>query len=440
MIFWFLLKTYPSLAEYVGWLNDEKLVRYGLYGLCAVGLLPFVISARKIPIAMFGRSFGALFVLFLAVWLYHGISGQYWASGDETTLNARCLFLLLTLGPLLTSGRRTPSFALAVILAYLGALQVADLLSSLTVVNAPEMGSRVDETAQRIHGVFLGPWHVGYSAMVALGASLIGVELVTSRRLKLLLYVMAGVSLANLYFSINRANLPAAVVILIFWGLGKAKRLTGIAQGRVLRMARAGVIVAASTLALFAVWVLNGNVLRSYADLWDQRLQDLSEQSTRLSTLEAGLGMIGAHPLVGVGWDAAAGRSSEFGGPDDFTVHNVFLESAAEGGIFGWGYSVTLFIVIPLLLYRRTPFAAGRYTFVGTWIAVIFFNTVASNLHLESHWDFLFFWMITTVQIADRATGLPGRPVRVPDRGRGSELPGPAVAAPGARPRSSDAG
>ena len=392
MIWWYILKVYPSLVYYLGWLGGLEAVRYGLYGLCAVGVFVVISLKRRFRKNNLQALFGLASLLFLAVWMYHYWFGEETIVRTEVMLNARALFLALTLGWLLSDSKKA-RIAFILLLIYIGGMQTGNLLSSLTTAGADSDSSEVDITAQRIHGVYMGSWHVGYSAIVTLGAALCALGIVQKRSTKLMLTAVACVAIANLFLSINRANLPATLLIAAFWlcDMIRLSIRTESGKANLRRMAGA----AAGALAILVTAAIRyPEKVRFYAELWIMRLSEVSDQSVRWETIVAGKNMFAAHPFVGVGWDAAAARATEFGGLDDFSVHNIFVQCAAEGGLLGCGFVAVVFLIIPWILYKRTPKETNRLTFAGTWLAILFFNTVASNLHLESHWDFLFFWLV----------------------------------------------
>ncbi len=393
MLYWLILKTYPSIAEYVGWIDDGNSVRYGIYLALACLTAFSVVMRLRVGGKLFTLLFATAAILFSSVWGYHALCSDYLATGSEVTVNLRCLFLAVTLGGFLGGSRRVVAWMAALLVSYLAALQLVCLASSVDLIDTSHL-LKVDDTTQRISGVYMGPWHVGYSSLVTLGAALAAAELAQKRVFRWLLYCTAAICVANMFLSINRANLPAVVVILLGWVAGKLRmafRHKGAGGGRAVTTIAA--LTAAAVLACI-IAIANGDVIRVYYSLWDARMEDLSNQSVRWETILAGMRMFAAHPFFGVGWDAAPTLSAAYGGPYDFTVHNTFLECAAEGGILGLSYGMLVFSIIPYILYSRTPESANRWLFAGTWIAVLFFNTVASNLHLENHWDFLFFWIL----------------------------------------------
>jgi O-antigen ligase len=92
-------------------------------------------------------------------------------------------------------------------------------------------------------------------------------------------------------------------------------------------------------------------------------------------------------PLSGIGWDRVTTYMVAYGGGTKASVHNLLVDAAAQGGIFGLLFGVFLEFGLPITLIRRSKGVPGYYAFAGTCAYMVFCMTLVSPFMLESHWD-----------------------------------------------------
>jgi len=392
-IAWILLKGLPSLAGVTG----LPAGRAAGYVFLAAVLVLAVASRMWYGIPRSWHGFGVLTILFVIVlWAHVGA----WGAADAramTGLNLRALFLALTLTALVVR-RATATLLLALLTASIALVQVVSLGLSVAIL-IPGLARL--SSPDRLAGVFAGSFTLGYAATAAVGGLGIAYHHVRSRTLRVVVLVGIVAALVNSFLAVNRTSVIAILALFVGWLIerarfgGRASIGTAVAGAC---MAAAGTLLAAAVFGLVA-WQLAPEAVAGYVDTWRFRLAALGNvggQSIRWLTIDAGLRMFEAHPLVGVGWDNVARFSVRFGATFDSTAHNAFVQGLAEGGVFGFAYALGLLVVVPGTLWWRHRGVAGSWVFAGAWAAVVAFNLIASNLHLEGHWDVLFLWMLAT--------------------------------------------
>lgn len=393
---WILLKIIPSLSNYF----EIPDIRQAVYLFLAFLVLLLIIMKY----AMFRASkpdkcFLILLMLFFMVLLLNAGNQHIAGRKAETFLLARSLFLVITLSILLKYNT-DKSFLLYSLLLYFSVVQILSILVYLNIVSSTPVLS--DE---RNVGIMSSTFNLSYSSSIYTGILLIYLEHCKSIAIRIAVVFMLIVCIINSYFAVSRSSIIGISLIGLFWFLEKARGLQHVNYGKIYRKRGFLLIVFLIVFLIYGMLFFtsfkdNSNYISYIFNIWKVRMtvllnEGIEGQRHRWLTNTVGLNIFLKHPLTGVGWDNVAFFGRKYGGANS-TAHNVLIRSAAEGGILGIAFSVLLFFIIPYTLFVRYKQVPGSYIFMGSWLSIIAYNMVASNLHYEAHWDLLFFWMVLT--------------------------------------------
>ena len=390
---WILLKIIPSLSNYFEVPDIRQLVYPALAFLV---LLAIIVKYALHKALKPDQISSVLILLFFLVFTINAINQDMSGEKAETFLLARSLFLMVTLSIFLkyNSGK---SMLLYSLLIYFLVVQIVSAFDYFSIISSNNTLS--DE---RNAGILSSTFTMSYSSVTYAGISLIYLEHCKSNAIKTGLYLIIIVCAINLFYSVSRTSIMGIGLIGMSWLLEKITRNKITDLKNKIRKARPLLLVL--IICSICIYVFSKDFtdyIGHGIDLWKIRtsaiLSDgIQGQESRWLTNIAGMNIFLQHPLSGVGWDNVARIATKYGAGMDSTAHNVFIQSAAEGGLIGITFSVLLFLIFPYKLFIRNRNVPGCYLFMGTWLAVLFFNLTASNLHLEAHWDLFFFWMILT--------------------------------------------
>jgi O-antigen ligase len=292
-------------------------------------------------------------------------------------------FLMFAVAPLAFRTARQRAILLGTLVAtgaYLG-------LTALFEAVGPEalvwpryiLDSTIGIHADRARGPFLEAGANGLALFFcATGAA---VAVATWRRpiLRLAAGLIAGLDLLGILFTLTRANWIAAPV---------AALAVGLIVPRLRRYVLPTAAAAAATLAVVLA------LLPGVAGKAEQRKNTQLSLWDRANTDQAALRMIGAHPLLGFGWDTFHENSASYFEQSDsypitgvgLLVHNVFLSYGAELGLVGvtlWGIAFTLAIGGSILRRGPPELLAWRFGLIAiaiNWIVVANFTPLTYAL------------------------------------------------------------
>ncbi len=247
----------------------------------------------------------------------------------------------------------------------------------------------------RIHGTFDdGPFHAIY-VVTASSLALMWLLRTDNRWAKLGLCALLLLLFVNLVGTASRGGMMAlAIVLIVFW-LGYGGKRRWLLAAGVLAMAAA---VLGTALMLPQVPVHRYLQVSS---------QDDPTTQIRLGLYDVAVGMMEAHPLLGVGTGQWVRESARFYSSGTFRSmtympHNSYLQVAAENGLLGLtSYLVLLGAVAHYFLtaLRRSSGKHERLAILatlGTFLAFAAFATTSNVLENETYWIFMSFSMVAS--------------------------------------------
>ncbi len=255
----------------------------------------------------------------------------------------------------------------------------------------------------RSGGITYGPWQLSYASFVLTAISAICLSRAKSKLIKSILLLIMVLGLWGLFITISRANVAALVLLLIGVMIDRLKCLKRKENPSKRGPLRISLVIFCLVLFFFLAPLLGrflseSNVLSSYIHAWEFRLSLVGDffrpSDDRWETLGVAFRMFLDSPICGVGWDRVIPLSVGYGATMISTGHNLFIQALAEGGLFGIVYVGIIFLWIPIRLGWRIRQLPGAWTFLAAWGGVLSYNMIASNLHMDSHWQLLFFWIL----------------------------------------------
>ncbi len=395
MIFWLLLKFFPTFASLV---QAPTEVRYAVYAVLGITISLAIFTNLELKrISLKPTIIGWIaLILFLGSFLPNAIDTLAAPSLVETLPTIRGIFLFLSLS-LIIQRVQSPRTLLWAYFAVISAVQLTCLLLGWEGISSQLASGSTDVDAGRVQGIFSNPWTATYFGVCYLGVCLMMVCRTKNLALKALCasFGLTGIAIATL--TISRAAVVMIPCVLLGWiaeyCLGRDSE--GARRPLLKRTQAVAGAIFVLTAGVIATCTLFPDVVNYYTGLWFHRITSLDmSESERLSSIHAGLGMFLENPLSGVGWDMVPYHALKYGGVFEGSAHNLLVDAAAQGGILGLLFGGVLEFGIPFSLIRRTRTVPGVFVFGGTWLALILSQAVVSPLMLESHWDVFCYWII----------------------------------------------
>ncbi|MFB3881417.1 MAG: O-antigen ligase family protein [Armatimonadota bacterium] len=247
----------------------------------------------------------------------------------------------------------------------------------------------------RIHGTFDdGPFHAIY---VVTAASLAVMWLLRSsnRWVRLGLCALLLLLFVNLVGTASRGGMMALVVVLIaFWAGYGGRRRWLIAAGA----------VAMAAAVLGTALLLPQVPVHRYLQVSSE---DDPTTQIRLGLYDVAIGMVEAHPLLGVGTGQWVRESARFYSSGTFRSmtympHNTYLQVAAENGLLGLASYLVLLGAVTYYFLRALRGSSDKHerlailSALGTFLAFAAFATTSNVLENETYWIFISFSMVAS--------------------------------------------
>jgi O-antigen ligase len=225
--------------------------------------------------------------------------------------------------------------------AFVLAMVVGGLFPALGTLSGYIRGDLIEGRAHWI-GIFGNPNELAYILvmLVPLAAVLSGAAGYTMR---IMLWTTILIYVAAIYLTFSRGSLM---------GLCGAVALLAIRQRGLLLKAVIGLLLAGGLAFGAASWTRSGGASNIREDYTFQQ---------RIATVQAGLAMFAAHPLVGVGINCAVVAFPLYA-PADFkskgalVIHNTIIQSLSETGVLGF---VPFILLIACGLYHARKAASS---------------------------------------------------------------------------------
>ena len=324
----------------------------------------------SLPVVLAGLLFLASGLSLLQTWIrwgadYADAAAQLWFQGVGVMLIVFVVAVWTAqrgqLRPLVAAIAATAAAGIASLADFVGGTPVHDGLLSWALV-----GDQID----RLEGVIQSPTATAAMVMLPTMSLLVAAILApVSRRVRLLLALVAIPLLAATYLTFNRAFFIAlfAVVVLIGWRVRHRLGIAILGVGLVASIILVPVYLSARSGTLGSA-VEPGQVL-------------IASDVQRLGAWNAAARMFVDRPLFGQGYRAYRQLSVQFGDPILNAPHNEWLRFFAEGGIVVGGLALAFLAVTFLRLARQAHWlvTAALASFGSLVIAASFNNPFLFN-------------------------------------------------------------
>lgn len=251
--------------------------------------------------------------------------------------------------------------------------------------------------ANRALGRFGNPNHLAGYLVMALWVGWYLWKEESGRIKRIILLACAFILVLCIYRTFSRSGLLALLISIMLW---IAYSLYTHGYQRLLRrLFLFGVIalIMGGILLFVALPILSHLQIDSY---FGGRLLTLSTVEARLHFYRGALAVIGNHPWMGVGPEGFESYFCKHIRPGDSEsryVHNLFLESAVEGGIPGVFLQFWLLTTLAFYLCRqwsRNQKETHRvFAAAGVWIVFVFFSQLDFHNNLIEFWHIPIFFL-----------------------------------------------
>lgn len=290
-------------------------------------------------------------------------------------------FLMFALGPLVFRTYRQRDLLLrtmTIVAIYLGLTSIFEILgpSSLvwpSYIMNPDLGI--------LFGRARGPFLNSEANGMVMGISMFMAMTLWSR-VRGLWRVLATVSIVlcvvGLGLCLTRSTWIATIVagLVVGWLVPTIRRRLPVIVG--------------GTIVGFVLFLL---AVPAAAAALDERLNMVSSVYDRQNTNAAGLRIVAAHPIFGVGWHRFIDVGTDWVRQADtypvtnvtIEIHNVFLSRAAETGIPGSALWILAVLLGPVLAVRRLPRAGDERTWTLILVAALCYWFIPSMTSPNSY-------------------------------------------------------